>query len=140
MRCQNSRSSTPGKGARSFWLWCLKMALIFRRSSSSDGGARRSALPIRHARQAARESPPAGGGGWGVVRVRGGEGGGGQEAQTPAAPLVEDRDVARGLVGDPHLVRIVVQLAEDAARRDDVVVRVRREDDDALALGQLAPP
>src|SRR6185503_19947144 len=63
-RCQNSRSSTPGNRARSFWLWCLKMALILTRSSSSDMGTSTSAWAIGHSCQAPRYDHTSGRGGF----------------------------------------------------------------------------
>ena len=52
--------------------------------------------------------------------------------------VIEHRDVAGGHVGDDDVVVVLVELAEDAAHRDDVVVGMRREADDDLR--QLALP
>lgn len=46
--------------------------------------------------------------------------------------VVEDGDIARGLVGDVDLVLLIDETNQRAAHRDDVVVGMRREDDDAF--------
>ena len=53
-RCQNSRSSGPGKGAVSFWDWCLKIAWILSRSSSWESGTSQVASVTGHSCQAPR--------------------------------------------------------------------------------------
>ena len=62
-----------------------------------------------------------------------------QEFEVAADLVVEDGDVARRLVRDEDIVLILVKLPQDPARRDHVVVRMRGEDDDALALREAAP-
>ena len=64
-----------------------------------------------------------------------------QEVQIASDLVVEDGDVARGLVGDRHPVAVLDQFPEQAAHRDHVVVRVGRENDDVLAAREpaLAP-
>jgi hypothetical protein len=52
--------------------------------------------------------------------------------------VVEHGDVPRRLVGDENLVPVLVELVQDPARGDHVVVRVRREEQDAAAARQLA--
>src|SRR5262249_1383530 len=52
--------------------------------------------------------------------------------------VVEHGDVAGGLVGDVHLVALIDQADQRAAHRDDVVVRVRREDQHAFGEEFLA--
>jgi hypothetical protein len=52
-------------------------------------------------------------------------GGTAQEVEVPAHLVVEHGDVAGRLVGDDDLILVLVQLAQDAARGDDVVVGVR---------------
>ena len=52
--------------------------------------------------------------------------------------VIEDRDVAGGLVRDRDLVPVLVQLAQHAAHRDHVVVGVRAEHDDPAPARELA--
>src|SRR5207244_1727021 len=54
--------------------------------------------------------------------------------------VIEDRDISGGLIGDQDFVLILVQLSQDPAGRDHVVVGMRREDDDPLSLRELALP
>ena len=49
--------------------------------------------------------------------------------------LIPDGDIARGLVGDVNIVALIAQADESAAHRDDIVVRVGREDEDPLGEG-----
>ena len=49
----------------------------------------------------------------------------GDRLDVAADVVVEHRDVAARHVRDEYLVLVLDQLAEDAAHRDDVVVRVR---------------
>jgi hypothetical protein len=64
-----------------------------------------------------------------------------QEVQVAAHLVVEDGDVALEVMYATVMsVLVLVQLAQDAAHGDHVVVRVRAEDDDALPLRQLARP
>ena len=52
--------------------------------------------------------------------------------------VVEHRDVARRLIRDDDVVSVLMELVEHPAHRDDVVVRVRGEDDHALPRRELA--
>ena len=46
--------------------------------------------------------------------------------------LIEDRDVAAGLIGDVNIVALIAKPDQRAAHADNIVIRVRAEDDDAL--------
>ena len=52
--------------------------------------------------------------------------------------VIEDGDISTRHVRDGDRVLVLDKLAQDAAHRDDIVVRVRRETDHALLAGQLA--
>ena len=56
-----------------------------------------------------------------------------EEVEIAPHVVVEHGDVAARHVGDDDLVLVLDELAQDAAHRDHVVVRVRREADDPLA-------
>ena len=53
-RSQNSRSSAPGKSARSFCDWCLKIAVRLRATSSGESGTAISVCSTSHSCQAPR--------------------------------------------------------------------------------------
>jgi len=53
-RCQKRRSSSPRKGAFSIWLWCLRMLLRLKRSSSGEMGTAISMWSISHSAHAPR--------------------------------------------------------------------------------------
>ncbi len=55
----------------------------------------------------------------------------------PSHVVVEDGEVAAGHVRDDDRVPVLHQLPQDSTHRDDVVVGVRRECDDALVARQL---
>jgi hypothetical protein len=66
------------------------------------------------------------------------EAGAPDEIHVPAHFVIEHGDVPRGLVCDEDVIAVLVELVQDAAHRDDVVVRMRREHDDPLTGRQLA--
>src|SRR5688500_6516434 len=59
------------------------------------------------------------------------------EIDIAAHVVVEDGDVPAGHVRNDELVLVLHQLPENTAHRDDVIIRVRREDDDARAAREL---
>ena len=61
-----------------------------------------------------------------------------KEVDIAADLVIEDRNVAGRLVRHDDVVVVLVQLVEDAAHGDHVVVRVRREHDDVAVRWQLA--
>jgi hypothetical protein len=63
-----------------------------------------------------------------------------QEVSVAPDLVVENGNVARRLIGDDDVVLVLMQLVEHPTHRDHVVIRVGREDDDALAGGKLAAP
>ena len=54
--------------------------------------------------------------------------------------VVEYGDVARGLVGDMHLVALIGESDQRAAHRNDIVVWVRRKNEDALRENIVVRP
>ena len=58
------------------------------------------------------------------------------EMHIKAHLLVGNGDIATGLIGDMHIVPLLDQSADGAPHRDDIIVGMRREDDDALGIGQ----
>ena len=63
-----------------------------------------------------------------------------QKIHITAHLVVENRDVARGLISNDDSILILVQLEKNPAHRDDIVIGMGREDDDILPRRQLAPP
>ena len=52
--------------------------------------------------------------------------------------LITHRDISRGLIADMHLVALLMQANEGAAHRDDIIIRMRRKNDDTLT-GRVLP-
>jgi hypothetical protein len=63
-----------------------------------------------------------------------------QEVEVAPHLVVEDGDVPRGLVRDDDVVPVLVQLVEDAAHGDHVVVRVREKTTIRFPAGSLLRP
>src|SRR4029077_2271288 len=60
-----------------------------------------------------------------------------EEIDVPTNVVIKNGDVAARLVCNRNLVLVFDELAQDAAHRDDVVIRMGREANDALVRRQL---